>query len=536
MMKTIVIIGAVAFILLAVAFFGGFIPIGALIEDGLDTISADQGGAFGNKDRELLDSKAYILSYKDDGFSEKIVVSGTIYRTSWSFADIHLYRYMVKLKKNAWSNYEYVSVPGQTSMYLNNPNPGSISCRGEFAGEGSGETFTCVPYVFNLVGNDYADGSIKVELWGYMKHNQLNPLEEMNWKYLASDEAYLYSGYGGLYLPRGIEDDVDRPYDTFEVGQEVDIRVETAKGGYDSESKPWRVTLNEPYGGDIDNPDDGGGVVLEKSYGNDVTNGHFKFTVTEEMAQKSMQSSEPYTIRIWNVLLPKGSLYVDFIDFISKAPGDVEFSVSGVQGKVGEKYSVGLSADSDIGIDYFRVSVIYGTNDVLLPSDPLSNLWLVHTTNLGSDDGRTCNQPQKIEFVPEYSSYVTVHAKAFDLEGRGSVRTRTWTMFAYEDSEVPDETIEGETGEEDYGGGETTGQLPWDPSGGNWEDTGEGIEIDGLGVLIGILIVLGFALLGFFVFKDPWIIAVLVIIGIIVAVLVYAVFFTDIFAGIIVFS
>lgn len=468
--KKILILLVVAVVV--IAFFAGVLPL-SILEEGLDTNSRNIGGVKGNKNKELLDSKAYILSHKGDGHSEKIIVSGTISRDQWSMGDVHEYRYYVWLKKNVWSEYELVSSAGATSKYLSNPNPGVVSCKGEFTGEGHGETFNCDMYQFTIIGHDYADGAIKVLLQGYMKENQVNPFEPMKWRNLASDEAYLYSGYGGLYLPRGIVDGEDRPYDTFEIGQEVDIRVETAKGGYAEDSKPWRVTLNEPYGGDIVNPDDGGGVVEEMSYGNDVTNGHFKFTVTEEMAQKSMASSHPYTIRIWNVLLPIGSLYVDFLDFIALAPGDVEFSVSEIQGKVGETYSIGLSSSSDIGIDYFRVSVIYGTNDVLLPSDPLSKLWLINTINVGGADKKTCSLPQTIEFIPEHPSYVTVHAKAFDLEGRGSMRTRTWTMWAYEDSPVPDEVVDDETGEEDYGGGQTPGYMPWDPEGGNWDLNGD---------------------------------------------------------------
>jgi len=531
MLKVIVpVIGVVTLLVLGILF--GVIPTGSLLDDGLDTKSIEKAGCTGNPSSELLDQKAYILSYKDDGFSEKIVVSGTIKRGSWSMAHVLKYKYIVYLKENEWSTYETVSKPGETSKYLSNPNPGNMVSNWD-GGEGAGEIYQVPPYNFRIVGDKYSDGAIKVELYAYHDWNQLDPFDGYNWRLFSSDEAMLYSGYGGLYLPRGVEDGEDRPYNTFEIGQEVDIRVETAKGGYGETDKPWRVTLNEPYNTDWedwDDPDEGGGVIVEKYYKNDVTNGHFKFTVTEEMAKKSMQSSDPYTIRIWNVLLPKGSLYVDFLDFIALAPSDVEFTISDIQIKVGEKCSVGLSAESDLGIDCFRVSVIYGTNDVLLPSDPLSKLWIINTNNIGNKDGKTCSIPQTIEFIPEYSSYVTVHAKAIDIEGRASVRTRTYTVWAYKVNPVPDDTIDDETGDEDYGGGQTPGAMPWDPEGGNWEGTnGEPIEINWLGALISVLIVVGMILAGFLIFKQPRMIIIMGIAGIIIAILTYAVFFTDLF-------
>jgi len=310
-------------------------------------------------------------------------------------------------------------------------------------------------------------------LQAHFDWNQINPFDDgYKWMTFSSDEALLYSGYGGLYLPMGIEDGVDRPYDTFEIGQEVDIRVETAKGGYGSDT-PWRVTLNEPYSGDIEAfyTDDkytggSGGIVVEKFYANDVTNGHFKFTVTADMAQKSMQSNDPYTVRIWNELLPKGSLYVDFLDFIALAPSEATLE-SVVQSKIGDTVTVQLTAsvnsETQADIDYFRVSVIYGVCGVLLPSDPNSNKWIIHTANIPASGNAAT-----VSFIPTSESYVSVHAKAFDVEGRGSPRTEVWSIWIYADAEVPDDVVEDETGQHDYSGGHTDTWNPWDPEGGNW--------------------------------------------------------------------
>jgi len=528
MRKFIFIVIAVV-ILLILGMFYGIIPTGSLLEDGTETISRRKGvdDWAGNYKYELLQKKAYILSWKDDGHSEDITVTGSI--TKWNheipFGTIQRVNYLVYLKENAWSSYELVSGTGDTSKYLSNPCYDFKPQNPEYPGY-------LKTYTFTVIGDKYADGAIKVVLRAKFDETPWDG-SGSQWFTLASDEAMFYSGYGGLYLPKGIQDGEDRPYDTFEIGQEVDIRVETAHGGYDEEGKPWRVTLNEPYATDWENwddPDEGGGVVHQQSYENDVTNGHFKFTVTEEMARKSMESADPYTIRIWNVLLPKGSLYVDFLDFIALAPGDVEFDVSAIQAKVGETFSVSLSSESDIGIDYFRVSVIYGTNDVLLPSDPNSKLWLINTVNIGKADKTKCSIPQTVEFKPEWESYVTVHAKAFDVDGRGSVRTRTYTIWAYEENEAPEEVIKDETGEEDYAGGQTPGYMPWDPSGGNWEtQTGE-LKINWLGVLIAFLIVIGMILIGFFFFKQPKMIIIMALAGIILAVLVYVFFFTNMFS------
>ena len=541
--KTIVAVFAVV-VLLVLGIFYGIIPTGGLLDGNLDTESINYSDCIGNPSSELLDSKAYIQSINTNGHSEKIVATGSVKHKSWSMAHVKYYKYKVYLKENAWSNYDVVSdyVGGgetETSMYISNPNPGRIAANWP-GGEGSGKIYSVEPYIFSIIGDLYVDGAIKVELWIYVDYNTMNPFDKgYEWKRISWDEAMLYSGYGGLYLPRGLVDGEDRPFDTFEIGQEVDIRVETAKGGYGT-STPWRVTLNEPYSGDIellydDEGYNGGGVVLSKSYANDVTNGHFKFTVTEEMARKSMESSEPYTIRIWNVMLPKGTLYVDFLDFIAKAPSDVEFNPDGLQVEVGKSYTIGLTSTSDIGVDYFRVSVIYGTNDVLLPSDPLSHLWLISTCNVGGVDSDECSMPQTVTFTPEFSSYITVHAKAFDVEGRGSVRTRTYTIWAYTpvseggSGEVPDEVIDDETGEEDYGGGTTPGYMPWDPEGGNWENINdpEPLIVDWIGVAIAFFIILAFFLLGFLYFGDMKMTVVTTVAGIVVAVLVYLIFFTN---------
>lgn len=521
MNKNIAIVAVAIVILLIAGVFAGVIP-GLSLIDSTTTVHKTYSGCVGNPGTELFDRKGYISSWKGDGHSEKIIVSGSVKHKTWSMAHVKYYKYKVFLKENVWSQY----VDKSMSMYLSNPNPGKITANWH-GGEGAGQIYSVPSYIFTIIGNKYVDGAIKVELWIYVDYNTVNPLDKgYEWKVIAIDEAYLYSGQGGLYLPKGIEDGVERPYDTFEIGQEVDIRVETAKGGYGS-ATPWRVTLNEPYGGNIEDlyPDEegsysGGGVVLEKSYANDVTNGHFKFTVTADMARKSMQSSDPYTIRIWNILIPKGSLYVDFLDFIASAPSEV--TCTGVeQSKVGNVVTVQLTAsinsDTQANLDYFRVSVIYGVSGVLLPSDPNSHKWIIHTTNLPVS-GTTAT----VSFTPTFESYVTVHAKAFDTDGRGSPRTKTWTTWIYADVEVPDEVVEDEVGEDDYSGGHTDTWNPWDPEGGNW---GQIKWEDYLPIIIAIAVFIIMLIIAFIPqIPIPWGIygrLLVVVLGAVLAVLIY---------------
>jgi len=552
MIKTFFIVVIAAIILIS-GFVFGWLPGLSVLE--YKTESRNIAGAVGNPSRELLDSKGYTLAYKNDELSEKIVVTGQIKRNINSLCFVDKYEYWVYLKKDQFSDWQKMSTPGNTSKYFSNPNPGVIELNDNwFSGEGGGETYSLEPYQFRLEGHDYANGAIRVELRGYLKENQLLPLANWHWVRISSDEADLHSGYGSLTLPRGVEDGVERPYTTFEVGQEVKIKVETAKGG--SGANPWKVTLNEPYTNDKDVIEDlytdsgytGGGVVKSQSYPNDALS-YFTFKVTEEMAEKSMSSQYPYIIRIWNSLLPKGSIQIDFVDFIAGAPSNVKFyignneikpgEVNAIQSKVGEEFSVRISANSDFGIDYYRVAVIYGSDNVLLPSDPTSNLWIIHTTNYGDKDGQTVGD-QVVTFKPMHEDYVSIHAKAFDVDGRGSPSTLVMQIWCYSTSPVPDEVIDDETGVDYYGGGHTEGWHQWDPGegSGNWEnpDTGEPIVVDLWGVMVAVIIVLGFIGVGFVMFKEPRMMAAMGIIGTIVAIFVYIIFFTSTFAGIIVFG
>lgn len=529
--KKLLIVVVAVVLIVPMLFVTGLIPLSIAVND--VTENSTHGGICGSG--ELIGPnarKGFIMSWKTDGHSEFITVTGKACIDLWATGGINAYRYMVYGKTATSIDWEPLSVPGDTKKFISNPNPGTIG----FSGLQVGGCDNADSYSFTLIGSEYR--AIRVVFQGRIDWNLLNPFDDgWKWRTLQSDEAVMYEGHGGLYLPRGIDE--DRPYSTFEIGQEVKIRVETTKGGATvGEADSWKVTLNEPYGGNIDAPDTGGSVVKTETYGDDHV-GYFTFTVTEDMAAKSMNSDYPYSIRIWNTILPVGTLDVDFLDFIAKAPGDVRVYIDGnelapgMQTKVGDTASVEIRADvneeTGLAIEYFRVSIIYGTNNILLPSEWSSHLWILHTTNVpaiksGSDYTAT------ISYTPEKESYVSIHIKAFDTAGRGSPSGMIFTSWSYADNPVPDEVIEDETGTDYYGGGRTSDWLPWDPGGGNWE-AAPGIIINWIGVLVAAIIIGMFVVAGLKMPGRKENKIIVAVIGMIVAVVVYAYYFTSIFGG-----
>jgi len=509
-MKKFIFIFVVVIAIIAVGLYSGFIP-GLSININDETINKDEGKFSGVG--ELIqpeNRKGFICSYKDDGLSESISIIGKIELNDYIWtSSMGSCRYMIYGKMNPWDSWEPLSVPGQTSMYISNPNPGLFEPPG---GIMTGGVTNLDSYDFRLLGHDYH--AIRAELWCYINHNILDPLHGHEWRLMQRDEAHLYEGWGGLYLPTG---DDGRPRSTFEIGETVNIRVKTTYGGeVVGEGKTWRVVMYYPS-------DKGGAEFKTQDYGDNVDT-TFDFTITNEMWDPS--STNEYRIEIFNTLVPRGYVPVYTIDILSSAPSDVSFTAP-TQAEVGDTVEVTMSAStssSDIDIDHFRYDVIYGTSDVLLPSDPLSPKWIIPPI-----DADASSNQATIRFTPEKESYVTIHSVAYDENNRQSAHIKTWTLWAYGDSgEVPDEVIEEEAGDNDYGGGHTDTWYPWDPSGGNWEEINE-LKINWIGVLISFLIFLGFILIGFIVFKEPKIIMIMAIGGLIVAILVYAFFFTNIF-------
>ena len=189
----------------------------------------------------------------------------------------------------------------------------------------------------------------------------------------------------------------------------------------------------------------------------------------------SKNSNNEYKIEIYNTLIEKGETVVRTIDVVGHAPSEI-FYVGPIQSKSGESISVELTAtinsETQLPIDYFRVSIYVGSKDTLFPSDPFSDRWVLRTTDLSpskSGDEYIYN----LVFTPAdhiSDEYITIWAVAYDTEGRGSLQSNKFTIWIYKDSEVPEDTIEGETGESYDWGGHTEGwRLPWDPAGGSEE-------------------------------------------------------------------
>lgn len=521
MKKEIIIILVIA-ALIGVIFFSGIIPgLDILDGSGTTTTRSEVGGIAGRGGYELigpLNRKGFIISYKADGFSESITLTGSVDIGALALGRMNSISYLVYGKKNAASTWEILSQPGTTSKYISNPNPGEVVAQWD-----SGRVTICPSYSFSIVGNTYH--AIKAIFRGFIDPNTLNPFDG-NFKQcnLLIDEAYLYEGWGGLYLPKDAD---GRPRSTFEIGETVNIGVKTTYGGYTVGvgGNTWRVAMIRPA-------DQGGAEYKHQDYG-DNANSYFTFTVTADMVKLDGTSNNRYTIEIYNTLVPQGTLFVNTIDFLAKAPSDVTFS-GNIQYKVGDTVSIKLSAtrnkQTQLAIKYFEVSVFYGPHDVLLPSDPTSPEWIINTMDVPavSSDGTTYTAT--VSFIPTKESFVTIHGKAYDPNGRASLHTKYFTMWIYHGYPVPDDTIDDNTGQGDYAGGHTNPWIPWEPVG-NWGDRSTYDEYVYLIVAIAVLAIFimlaGFLPFGkvkrFAFFKNYGIIVriVIVIIGVVLAVLIY---------------
>lgn len=499
MNKMIGIIGLVIVAMLVAAGFTGFLPL-SITDVDTTTDNKEYGGITGTG--ELLgpnQRKGYIVSYIHDGLSETVVCQGKVEADAFAWGQANGFVYEVYGKKDTWSDWEPLSTPGATSRYISNQNPGII----DVTGINLGGTYVVEDdYSFEIVGNEYS--AIRVELYMHCK-NGANPFDPFEWRLIQRDEASLYEGWGGLYLP---EDEDGRPRSTFEVGETVTIDVETTYGGQTvgEGGKTWRVALIEPS-------DVGGSEVKHQDYGDNVRS-TFSFTVTSDMYHTN--SNNRYRIEIYNTLLPKGTLNVNTIDILGSAPSDVTFSNAPTQSKVGEEVSMTLSAsfnsETQLPIDVFEVSVIYGTSDVLLPSDPSHSRWIIPTTDI-----QASNNQVVLRFTPEKESYVTVHAKAYDTEGRSSLHTKTWTLYAYEGNPPPEDQTDPETGEDDYGGGHYEGWLPWDPSG-TWESMFDDTIVY---ALLAVILVLVFGLIALFIPVPMEMKIIIVAVGVVLAFILF---------------
>jgi len=451
MKKKLIAIGIVVlFVAVLYLGLGGKLPIGQLLDNGTTTISHSYEEVQGNRGSELIgprERKGFICSYIDTEWSETISVQGRICDkndadcTYWWSAPSKC-KYIVYLKENQFSSYVVASQPGSTSQYISVANPGEIvpDC-----------TYVSV-YEFEIRGNKYSNGAVKVELWAFFDNTMYDD-KGQTWYKVSQDEAYLYSGWGGLYLPKDSE---GRFISTFEIGEEAKIGVKTSYGAMmsDSENK-WKVSLKYPASR-------GGAEYLSKYY-QDNADTYFTFIVTADMFV--IGGDNTWRLEIYNTLVPKGTLYVDTIDLKAKAPGDVDFSNYQIQYKANNQISITLTttvnAQTQLPIKFFKVAVIYGTGDVLLPSNPTDPQYILPWAETPQPTKENDKYVYTITFTPKYKSYVTIHAKAYDTDGRASLHTRYVTLWIYEEN--PSNENPPDTGEGDYGGGHTNPWSPWEP-------------------------------------------------------------------------
>lgn len=495
--KKMLIPGVIVILLLLAGLYTGFIPLQFTVDT--TTENKEYFGVSGYGELLKPDArKGYITSYMTNGLSETITVQGNIDIDTWANMQASGYHYEIYGKKSEWADWEPLSRPGETKRFVSAQNPGVISFPSGFIWSGVQPMET---YSFEIVGSTYK--AIRADLIINCK-NSLIPWESYVPRRFQRDEASLYEGFGGLYLPKDAD---GRPRSTFEIGETVRIDVETNYGGRSvgETQHHWMVVLRKPT-------DQGGQVIKEQTYGDNVKS-QFVFEVTEDMFKTT--SNNRYEIEIYNTILPQGTLNVNTIDILAKAPSNVEFINVPLTSKVGNTVTVNLKAQinsqTQLQISYFEVSVIYGDSTVLLPSNPTSNRWLVHTTDITAENGQAT-----ISFTPTMQSYVTIHAKAYDTEGRASPNTRYYTLYAYEGSPPPEDTIP-DVGEGDYGGGQFDGWWPWDPSG-----TWEGLFDDTIVyALIAVIIALVFVFIALFLPIPPQVKILVAVLGVVLSVIIF---------------
>jgi len=487
----LIIFGIVAILL--IAGFSGLFPA-QFFNLNTNTVNSEYFGVKGHG--ELLTRDGYIMSYMDQGLSETIRVQGRVDVSTWAHMQVTGFYYKVYGKATPWQGWDLLSEPGQTSTYLSAQNPGVRT-------PGSGWHWSGVfafpeYYEFEVVGNHYK--ALRVEFY-LICRNSLAPWEPDVARRMQRDEAYLYEGWGGLFLPK---DEDGRPRSTFEIGETVNIGVETTYGGstVGESGHTWRVVMNYPT-------DRGGEVYKEQNYGDNIK-GQFTFTVTADMFTTT--SNNRYSIRILNTLLPQGTLNINTIDILAKAPSDVTFSNAPSTVKAGNTVTMTLSAsvnaETQLPVTHFEVSVYYGSYQSLIPTNPNDPRWIIPTTDVSA-----INNQYTLTITPTEHSYVTVLAKAYDSEGRASLRTRYWSLFCYTGSQPPDNTTD--VGDGDYGGGYFDPWLPWQP-GGIWE-----VDQSTINLLIAIVVFLVMAVIALLLPMPPPMKIIVIILGIVLAVVIW---------------
>jgi len=525
--KVLIIIGIIL-LLLGVSYFAGVFPFSINLDTSCTNYSRanafrGRGELIGPKDRD-----GFIVSWREDGYSETISIAGKLVLYNdpiIEYPGIQKYKYEVYGHDKYTGDWDLLSSPAFTSMYLTNLNPGVITFTGSTGlSEGAEYNFP-ETYDFEMIGNLY-DG-IKAKLYIYVDWDLMNPWDDgPYWTLLQEDRAYLYESIGGLYFDT---DTSGRPINTYEIGETGRIKVKTTYGGQTvgEENKPWRVIMNYPA-------DRGGGIFKQQDFGDMVT-AYFSFTVTEDMFKTT--SNNEYTITLYNTILPQALIITHTIDLKAKAPGDVVFY--GPQSvENGNSISVTMTAivssNTQLPIEYFRAGAYYGTMDSSIPTTPTSNRWIIQITDFReiSESGDEYSATMLIDssrIKSDYEGYITIWAVAYDTQGRSSLHNQKYTINIWKPAsdggggEPPPDMIDDETGQHDDYGGHTEPWLPWDPNkGGNWDDDDK--ETFNLLKIIVMIIIIALSIVIAFFYPIPGGHigkAIVIFVGIAIAVIIY---------------
>ena len=474
-------------LLLATAFYFFGVPaLDILGNEGYETQSKTVYDHFtGNKNYELIrppDRKGFITSYIPGELSETISIQGKIDYKGGSLAVAKKYKYEVYFRENAYQDWELVASPSyKVSWITSKPKVENFDVPAQ-------DTPVYAPiYSFNIIGSK--EGAIRVVFKVYFDPNGLNPFDKWVWKTLATDQAYIFSGQCGMWLPK---DKNGTPISTFEIGETVHIKVETGAGTKDvvegwTNEKAWMVTLRKPDGTEYK------GQNFPR-----YLPGHFRgdviFTVYDDMFTPG--GNNRWTIELWNRLLPKGKLQWRAIDFRAKAPGKVTITTQPeLKVKTGNTVTVTLQAtqntQTQLPIEYFGVEVWYGKSNELAPGSWTDARWILHETTIDATDYGSGVYKTTFTFTPTKKGWVTILSYAHDTGGRDSPSTTAYSLYVYEEDETPpsdNEVIDEGGGQTDYGGGSSSETWLW------WIDSG-GSSSDKTGYAKILWFVIGFIIL-----------------------------------------
>jgi len=461
------------------AYFVGVIPgLNILGDEGYETQSIWYGCYQGNPNSELLlpqNRKGYIVSYRDDlvsGLSENMMVAGDYKaQAGWQYLD--KYKYVLKYKSTPTSNWDVISDVGNGNTVdwvvwdtPNGENPGKLAPYHGLPGDRN-----CKAYAFNLRG--LHEGAIRAELWGYFDPNNVNPFDTWVWKMMSSDQALLFSGECGMWLPKRPDGGYQS---TFEIGEDVKIKVETGVGAPDidvdarSGEKTWELHLLKPDGNEY----------TGQNFPRQLTD-HFQgdvvFTVSSDMWQ--LGETNRWMLKLYNVMWSKGSLEISTIDFRAKRPSaPTMLPDCGLSVEVPDTVSVEISAisnpDTQVPINSFGVKVWYGQYSDLDPGAWGDERWILRQTSVPASKSGEGYAGQFTFDVANADRYVTIIAFTHDDDGRDSdteyyqIRTYAADAPRPDDEELEDEG----GGQGSYGGGTSGETTPWGDYSYNDEITG----------------------------------------------------------------